>query len=334
MRLEAGGHGRGRSGGRTAPTTTCAISGCPRHGPTRAQPPRQRTVSRAVGKFGPPRPTSVPRPVSHGPAGRGWRVTRVPSRHAAARDRSGLCAARSRDRSSRACRPPRGGGGGDRRRRYRRRPRGPRAPRRAPVPSSSVCTGPRCWTWSKRFPRSVAASSTATRSRRPVRGVRPSAAAGAGLAATEALARRRSGRRLPRRAPARPPRHRSDPDGLLPPEQRRRDRGHARGRGRAGLRRRLRRPPRQRHPGHLLDRPERAVRVAARVAALSRDRAARRHRRRRRSRDDVQRPAPRGCDRRRLPAGVRRGRSTRSSTGSRRRGCSSRPGSTPTGPIP
>ena len=55
-----------------------------------------------------------------------------------------------------------------------------------------------------------------------------------------------------RRAPARAPRHPPARHGLLPGQQRGRHRRRAGRPGRAGADRRLRRPPRQRHPGHLL----------------------------------------------------------------------------------
>ena len=109
---------------------------------------------------------------------------------------------------------------------------------------------------------------------------------------------------------SRPPGHHATArvaDGLLPAQQRRRRRGRARRARRAGADRRLRRAPRQRHPGHLLDRSAGALRVAARVAALPRHRQARRRGRRRGSGRDAQRAAARGCDGRRLPARLRRG---------------------------
>ena len=96
--------------------------------------------------------------------------------------------------------------------------------------------------------------------------------------------------------------------GLLPVQQRG---GHRRGpgrSGRAGRDRRLRRAPRQRHPGHLLRRPAGALRVAARVAAVPRHRRARRGRGRRRCGHDLNFPLPGGHRRRRVPAGPRRAR--------------------------
>ena len=53
--------------------------------------------------------------------------------------------------------------------------------------------------------------------------------------------------------PPGPPRHAHPGDGVLPVQQRRRHRGRAGRARRAGADRRLRRPPRQRHPGHLLE---------------------------------------------------------------------------------
>ena len=64
----------------------------------------------------------------------------------------------------------------------------------------------------------------------------------------------RGRRRVLRRAPAGPPRHADAGHGLLPRQQRGRHRRRAGRPGRAGADRRLRRPPRQRHPGHLLRR--------------------------------------------------------------------------------
>ena len=88
--------------------------------------------------------------------------------------------------------------------------------------------------------------------------------------------------RLRRVAAARPPRRKDDGDGLLPVQQRG-DRGPPRPEGarrRARRHRRLGRPPRQRHAGHLLGRPHRALLLDPPDAALSRHRRAGRDRRR------------------------------------------------------
>ena len=88
--------------------------------------------------------------------------------------------------------------------------------------------------------------------------------------------------RLRRLAPARPPCREDDRDGLLPVQQRR-DRRPPRAEGawrRARRHRRLGRPPRQRHAGHLLGRPERALLLDPSDAALSRHRREGRNRRR------------------------------------------------------
>ena len=109
-------------------------------------------------------------------------------------------------------------------------------------------------------------------------------AAGAGLELVDRLEGRRGRRRVLRRAPAR-----------ATTPRRRRAMGFClfnnvavvaaalADRGREGGRRRLRRPPRQRHRGGVLARPAGAVRVAPRVAAVPRHRRADRHRRRRRA---------------------------------------------------
>ena len=78
-------------------------------------------------------------------------------------------------------------------------------------------------------------------------------------------------RRLRARAAARPSRARRPRDGLLPLQQRRGrgPRAQARARARARRDRRLGRPPRQRHAGDLLGRPDRPLRLAAPVAVLS-----------------------------------------------------------------
>ncbi len=103
----------------------------------------------------------------------------------------------------------------------------------------------------------------------------------------------------PRRAPAR--------DGLLPGEQHRRGGRPPRRSGRAGGHRRLRRPPRQRHPGPLLGRPPRALRLHPPVAALPGDGSGRRDRRARGARPHAEPAPPARDDGRRVPAGARRG---------------------------
>ena len=93
-------------------------------------------------------------------------------------------------------------------------------------------------------------------------------AAGAGLTAVERLDAGRRGQRVLRGPPARPPRHADAVDGVLPLQQRRRHRGRAGRTRRAGAGRRLRRPPRQRHPGHLLERRARRLRLVPPVPAV------------------------------------------------------------------
>ena len=92
----------------------------------------------------------------------------------------------------------------------------------------------------------------------------------------------RSRQRLLRHPPARPPCRDRDADGLLPRQhhRRRRARGAAQIRRRAGRDRRFRRPPRQRHAGHLQGRPDGVLRLEPPDAALSRHRRAERDRRR------------------------------------------------------
>ena len=129
--------------------------------------------------------------------------------------------------------------------------------------------------------RRAVATSTPTRRRRRLVGHR--------LAGRRARARRHRGVR-PRRGRRRVRRRRARPATTRP-------RARAMGfcllnniavaaaaladRGRAGADRRLGRAPRQRHPGHLLGRPRRALRVDAPVAALPGHRAGHRDRRRR-----------------------------------------------------
>ena len=115
---------------------------------------------------------------------------------------------------------------------------------------------------------------------------------------------RRMRRGVRRRAPARTPRDPRPGDGVLPVQQRGGRRGQARCRRREGGHRRLGRAPRQRHPGHLLRRPERAVRLDARVTAVSRHRSAARDRERPRLRGQPE-PAVSGGYRRRHACGRR-----------------------------
>ena len=79
-------------------------------------------------------------------------------------------------------------------------------------------------------------------------------AAGTGIAAVDALTNGGADAAFLARAPAGPPRPPGAGHGLLPAEQRRGRRGRARRARRAGADRRLRRAPRQRHPGDLLRR--------------------------------------------------------------------------------
>ena len=93
-------------------------------------------------------------------------------------------------------------------------------------------------------------------------------AAGSGLDAIDALAARGRRRRLRGRQTTRAPRQRDPGHGFLPAQQ---HRGRRRRSGRprtAGTHRRLGRPPRQRNPGDLLERPEGAVRLDAPVAGV------------------------------------------------------------------
>ncbi len=121
--------------------------------------------------------------------------------------------------------------------------------------------------------RPAAATSIPTRSRRPARGTRLGAAPGAVLGGHRRAAGGGVRRRVRGRAPARPSRGPGPGDGVLPVQQRRGRRRQLAAAGREGGDRRLGRPPRQRHPGHLLRRPERALRVDARVAAVPGHRA-------------------------------------------------------------
>ena len=108
---------------------------------------------------------------------------------------------------------------------------------------------------------------------------------GAGLAAIDALASDEGDAAFLGAAPARPPRVRQAArwaSACSTTSRSRRPRSPSRGERVADPR--LRRAPRQRHPGHLLDRPGGPLRVDARVAALPGDRPARRRRRRARAR--------------------------------------------------
>ena len=157
-------------------------------------------------------------------------------------------------------------------------------------------------------------------------------AAGAGLAAIEAL---EPARAPPRSAPSArpattPPRRTRWASACSTTSRSPRPRSRP---GRAGAHRRLGRPPRQRHPGHLLDRPRRPLRLVARVAALSGHRPARRDRRRARASAHGQLPVPGGHDGRRLPRRARRGGRAARRAVRARPGCWSRPASTPTAPT-
>ena len=119
-------------------------------------------------------------------------------------------------------------------------------------------------------------------------------AAGAGL---DAIARLDAGEADAAFCAVRPPGHHATAapaDGVLPRQQRRRGGRRAGRSGRTRADRRHRRPPRQRHPGHLLRRSARALRVAARVPALPGHRRARRDRGRRRAGATINFPVPRG----------------------------------------
>ena len=103
-------------------------------------------------------------------------------------------------------------------------------------------------------------------------------------------------------------------------------------RGRAGGRGRRRRPPRQRHPGHLLRARRRALRLVAPEPALPRHGARRRGGRGRRAGDDAEPADAAGATgehyRRSIEDLVAPAVEAFGATG-----CSSRPGSTPTAPI-
>ena len=91
---------------------------------------------------------------------------------------------------------------------------------------------------------------------------------------------------------------------------------------RAGADRRLGRAPRQRHAGHLLGRPPGLVRVDAPVAGVSRARAGRRDRRSERAGPHGQLATAPGLDRRRRAGGASTKSSAPAIDDSRRHGCS------------
>ena len=141
----------------------------------------------------------------------------------------------------------------------------------------------------------------------------------------------RRGRRLRPRPATRPSRHRRPRHGVLPRQQRGRGRGVAHGARGAGPHRGLGRAPRERHPGHLLGRPRRALRLDPPASPLPGHGPSRRGRRPGGARPHPQPPAAAGGDRRRgagraRPGGARHHRGVRDRTG-----CWSRAGSTPTG---
>ena len=127
---------------------------------------------------------------------------------------------------------------------------------------TAAATSPSCATCSSSVAaeRRAARTSTPTRSPRPAPGSAVLRAAGAAVAATDAVIDGDGRERVLRGAPARPPRDARPGDGLLLLQQRR-GRGAPcarRARPRAGGDRRLRRPPRQRHRGHRRRRRARA----------------------------------------------------------------------------
>ncbi len=143
----------------------------------------------------------------------------------------------------------------------------------------------------------------------------------------------RRGCRLRAGPAAGPPRHRRARHGFLSRQQRRGRRRVAHGTRGAGAHRRLGRASRERHPGDLLGRPRRALRLDASAPPLSRNGASRRGRRARRSRPARStsrchraRPAT-WCGRRSTRRPARRSRSSGPT------GCSSRAASTPIGPT-
>ena len=155
------------------------------------------------------------------------------------------------------------GAGADRGRRLSRR-RGSR-----PTPRSKPSTPPRTAPRSPSLAGRRARLDPDTRRRRGAgtpRGWRRAAGRRGGAGHDE----RPRAQRVRARAPARAPRRARPGDGLLPAQQRRHRRrgGAARGRG-ARADRRLGRPPRQRHAGHLRRARRRALHVGAPVSVLS-----------------------------------------------------------------
>ena len=139
--------------------------------------------------------------------------------------------------------------------------------------AGTVHMTPPTWpSWRRSAPR-VAGTSTPTPTPERIRGPRRGEPQGPGLAALDELERARRRGRLRAGPTAGPPRHRRPGHGLLPPQQRGRRRGVAHGPRRAGPHRRLGRAPRERHPGDLLGRPRRALRLDPPAPALSRERA-------------------------------------------------------------
>ena len=134
------------------------------------------------------------------------------------------------------------------------------------------------------------------RHRGPARVVRGRACSppGAGLTAVDRLDGGRGRGCLLRRPPAGSPRRADTGHGVLPVQQRGGDRSRPGRSGRAGAHRRLRRPPRQRHPGHVLRRPAGHVRLDAPVPAVPGHGPARRrrHRARRGARRSTSRSPP------------------------------------------
>jgi hypothetical protein len=157
-------------------------------------------------------------------------------------------------------------------------------------------------------------------------------AAGAVCAAVDAVMQASATRAFCAVRPPGTPRHADPGDGLLPVQFDRRRRGACSGRAWAGAggRGRFRRAPRQRHPGHLLERAARAVRLQPPARHLSG------HRRRGRTRPRQYPQRTLASRQRRDPVSAAPGasaccpRSMRSS----RNSSSSPPGSMRTGSIP